>query len=166
MDYLGLFGPKKFRLPQSKEKSMSQIELTWGNRQSCFWVMCPWISIRGKERWSRVIMVEDLKGILGMVSLDIYQITNYSSFQKSISFAWFSKGLGFSWTPKCDYAKPGFIQFKISLSEISMFWLNWLRRWESVYPKGFIPNNDHKFSSLRQFTNHSSLFHVSEIFRI
>ena len=100
-------------------------------------------------------MVKDLKRILGMVSFDVYQITNYSSFQKCISFAWFSKGLGFSWTPKCDCAKPGFIQFKIRLFEMSMFWLNWLRRWENVYPNGFVPDNDHKFSSLRQFENHS-----------
>ena len=29
--------------------------------------------------------------------------------QKSISFAWFSKGLDFLWASKCDYVKPGFI---------------------------------------------------------
>ena len=44
-----------------------------------------------------------------------------------------------------------------------MFWLNWLGRWENVYPNGFIPDNDHKFSSLRQFANHS-LFHISKTF--
>ena len=34
---LGLFGPKGFKLPQSK--SMSQIELSWGNGKSGFWIM-------------------------------------------------------------------------------------------------------------------------------
>ena len=81
--------------------------------------------------------------------------------QKSISFAWFSKDLGFSWTPKCDYAKLGFIQFKIRLFEMSMFRLNWLRRWENVYPNEFVPGNDHKFSSLRQLKS-IYLFHVSK----
>ena len=46
---------------------------------------------------------------------------------------------------------------------MSMFRLNWLRKWENVYLNGFVPDNDHKFSSLRQFANHS-LFHVSKIF--
>ena len=36
-----------------------------------------------------------------------------------------------------------------------MFRFNWLKKWESVYPNGFVPNNDHKFSSLRQFEKHS-----------
>ena len=35
-----------------------------------------------------------------------------------------------------------------------MFWLNWLRRWENVYLNGFVPDNDYKFSSLRQFEKH------------
>ena len=46
---------------------------------------------------------------------------------------------------------------------MSMFQLNWLRKWESIYPNGFAPDNDHKFSSLIQFENHS-LFHVLKIF--
>ena len=55
------------------------------------------------------------------------------------------------------------VYFKIRLFEMSMFWLNWLRRWENIYLNGSVPDNDHKFSSLRQFANHS-LFHVSKIF--
>ena len=137
MDYLGTFGPKWFRWPQSREvpvkgKGFSQIWiilellaqsgsscpnqekkyeldwLSWGNGKFGFWVMCPWMSIEDKEG-NFVIMVKDLKRILGIVSLDIYQITNYSIFQKSISFAWFSKDSNFSWTSKCDYVKPSFI---------------------------------------------------------
>ena len=61
--------------------------------------------------------------------------------------------------------KPGFIQFKLRLFEMSMFRLNWLRRWESVYPNGCIPDSNHKFSSLRQLKN-ISLLHFSKIFRI
>ena len=41
-----------------------------------------------------------------------WHIPNYQFIQviqKSISFAWFSKDLDFSWTSKCDYIKPGFI---------------------------------------------------------
>ena len=41
----GFFGPKWFVLPESREKSMNQIGLTWGNGKSGFWVMCPWMSI-------------------------------------------------------------------------------------------------------------------------
>ena len=35
-----------------------------------------------------------------------------------------------------------------------MFRLNWLRRWKNIYPNGFVPDNDHKFSNLRQFEKH------------
>ena len=73
--------------------------------------------------------------------------------QKSILFAWLSKGSNFSWTPKRCCVKPGFIQFKIRLFEMSMFLLNWLRRWKNVYPNGCVPDSDHKFSSLRQLKN-------------
>ena len=31
-----------------------------------------------------------------------------------------------------------------------MFWLNWLIMWENAYPNRFIPDNNHKFSSLKQ----------------
>ena len=61
------------------------------------------------------------------------------------------------------YVKPNFIQFKIKLFEMSIFWPNWLRRWENVYPDGYVPDDDHKSSSVRQFENHS-LFLVSKIF--
>ena len=33
----------------SKGKNMSQIELSWGNGKSGFWIMCPWMSI-GNEK--------------------------------------------------------------------------------------------------------------------
>ena len=73
---------------------MSQIELTWGNGKFGFWVMCPWMSIEDKEG-NCVIMVKDLKRILGMVSLDIYQITNYSSYSKEHIICLILKKLGF-----------------------------------------------------------------------
>ena len=107
-------------------------------------------------------MVKDLKGILGMVSLDISQITNYSSYSKEHIICLIFERLGFSMNIKMWLCETRFY-FKIRLFEISMFRLNWLRRWESIYPNGFVPDNDHKFSSLRQFANHY-LFHVSENF--
>ena len=74
--------------------------------------------------------------------------------QKSISFAWFSKGLNFSWTPKCGCMKPSFIQFKIRLFEMSMFRLNWLKRWENVYLNEFVPNSDHKIFKFKTIEKH------------
>ena len=107
-------------------------------------------------------MVKDLKGILSMVSLDVYQNINYSSYSKEhIICLIFESFLDFSRTSKCDYVKPGFIS-KSDYLKYQCFGSNWLRKWESVYPNGFVPDNDHKFSILRQFENHS-LFHVSEI---
>ena len=98
-------------------------------------------------------MVKDLKGILDMVSLDIYQITNYSSYSKENIICLIFERLGFFMNIKVWLCEARFY-FKIRLFEMSMFWLNWLRRWESVYPNRFIPDNDHKFSSLRQFEKH------------
>ena len=97
-----------------------------------------------------------------MVSLDIYQIINYSSYSKEYIICLIFERLGFFMNTKVWLCEAKFY-FKIRLFEMSMFRLNWLRRWESVYPNGFVPNNDHKFSSLKQFANHS-LFHVSETF--
>ena len=34
LDCLGLFGSKRFKLPQSREKGMNQIGLTWDNGKS------------------------------------------------------------------------------------------------------------------------------------
>ena len=99
-------------------------------------------------------MVKDLKRILGMVSLDIYQITNYSSFSKEHIICLIFEILGFFMNIKMWLCEARFY-FKIRLFEISMFRFNWLRRWGSVYPNGFIPDNDHKFSSLKQFEKHS-----------
>ena len=75
------FWPKVVKVAPIKEKSMNQIELTWGNEKFSFWVICPWMSI-GDKKGNCVIMVKDLKMILGMVSLDIYQITIYSCYSK------------------------------------------------------------------------------------
>ena len=107
-------------------------------------------------------MVKDLKGILGMVSLNIYQITNYSIYSKEHIICLIFKRLGFSINIKMWLCEARFY-FKIRLFEMSMFWLNWLRRWESVYLNGFVPDNDHTFSSLRQLKSICS-FHVSKIF--
>ena len=107
-------------------------------------------------------MVKGLKEILGKVSLDIYQITNYSSYSKEHIICLIFKRLEFFMNTKVWLYEVRFY-FKIRLFEISMFWLNWLRRWESVYPNRFIPNDDHKFSSLGQLKSICS-FHVSEIF--
>ena len=107
-------------------------------------------------------MVNDLKEILGMVSLDIYQITNYSCYSKKHIICLIFKMLEFFINIKMWLCEARFY-FKIRLFEMSMFWLNWLRKWEGVYSNGFVLDNDHKFSSLRQFANHS-LFHVSENF--
>ena len=97
-----------------------------------------------------------------MVNLDIYQITNYSIFSNEHIIYLIFKRLGFFMNTKMWLCEARFY-FKIRLFEISMFRLNWFRKLENVYPNGFVPDNDHKFSSLRQFENHS-LFHVSEIF--
>ena len=99
-------------------------------------------------------MVKDLKGILGMVSLDIYQITNYSSYSKEHIICLIFERLGFFMNIKMWLCEARFY-FKIRLFEMSMLWLNWLRRWESVYPNGFISEHDHEFSSLKQFEKHS-----------
>ena len=44
-----------------------------------------------------------------MVSLDIYQITNYSSFSEEHIIYLIFKRFGFLWIPKYDCVKPGFI---------------------------------------------------------
>ena len=98
-------------------------------------------------------MVKDLKGILGMVSLDIYQITNYSSHSKEHIIYLIFKRLGFFMNTKVWLCETKFY-FKIRLFEISMFQFNWLKKWESIYPNEFVPNNDHKFLNLRQFEKH------------
>ena len=55
-------------------------------------------------------MVKDLKGILGMVSLDIYQITNlFKFFKRAYHLLNFQKTWIFHEHPKCDCMKPGFI---------------------------------------------------------
>ena len=41
---------KMVQVAPVKEKSMNQIELSWGNGKSGFWVVCPWISIGSKKR--------------------------------------------------------------------------------------------------------------------
>ena len=107
-------------------------------------------------------MVKGLKRILGMVSLDIYQITNYSSFSKKYIICLIFKRLGFFMNTKVWLCDTRFY-FKIRLLEMSMLWLNWLKRWENVYPNEFVPDTDHKFSSLRQLKS-ICLFHVSKIF--
>ena len=43
------FWPKVFHVAPIKEKGMSQIELSWGDEKSCFWVMCPKTSIRSEN---------------------------------------------------------------------------------------------------------------------
>ena len=106
-------------------------------------------------------MVKDLKWILSMVSLNVYQNINYSSYSKKHIICLIFERLGFFMNIKMWLCEARFY-FKIRLFEISMFRLNWLRKWESIYPNGFAHDNDHKFSSLIQFENHS-LFHVSEI---
>ena len=58
---LELLAQKLFRLPQSKEKCMNQIELSWGDERSCFWVMCLLDINQGWKRQLCVIMVKDLK---------------------------------------------------------------------------------------------------------
>ena len=98
-------------------------------------------------------MVKDLKGNLGMVSLDIYQITSYSSFSKEHIICLIFKKFGFFMNTKVWLCEVRFY-FKIRLFEMSMFRLNWLRRWESIYQNGFILNNDHKFLSFGQLKKH------------
>ena len=119
----------------------------------------------GIRKDNLVVMVKDLKGILDMVSLDIYQIINYSSFSKKHIICLIFKRLGFFMNIKVWLCEARFY-FKIRLFEISMFRLNWFRKWENIYPNRFFPDNDHKiFSSLKQLKS-IPLFHVSEIFKI
>ena len=100
-------------------------------------------------------MVKGLKGILGMVSLDIYQITNYSIYSKEHIICLIFKRLGFFMNTKVWLCEVRFY-FKIRLFEISMFRLNWLRKWKNIYPNGFVPEKwSQNFSSLKQFEKHS-----------
>ena len=110
-----------------------------------------------------VVMVKDLKGILDMVSLDIYQITNYLIFfKKAYHLLDFQKTWVFHEHQSVIVRSQVLFQ-KSDYLKYQCFGSTGSENGKIFIRTDLFPTSDHKFSSLRQLKSICS-FHVSEIF--